>query len=65
MTQNPLWLDNSIQFPRLLAELRAIGLTPEQYAFLTESMDLEESDIDEVLERAESEWQKIKAPKRD
>ena len=55
------WHDNSIQFPRLLAELRAFGLTAQQYTFLQESMDLTTGEIDELLERAETEWQQIKA----
>lgn len=56
------WKNNNIQFPRLLAEIRTIGLTPEQYTHLYESMDLERDYIDEILERAEECWQKIKAP---
>jgi hypothetical protein len=56
------WADDSIQFPRLLAELRAFGLTKQQYGFLMEAMDLTVDQIDEVFERAEQEWQRIKAP---
>lgn len=54
------WADNRIQFPRLLAEIRAVGLTPAQYHELNQSMDLAPEEIDELLERAESEWQEIK-----
>jgi hypothetical protein len=54
------WQENHIQFPRLLAELRAVGLTDEQYAGLAESMDLDRDSIDELLERAEDSWQRIK-----
>ena len=54
------WNNNAVQFPRLLAELRAFGLTKQQYAFLHESMDLSTDEIDELFERAESEWQRIK-----
>ena len=54
------WDLNSIQFPRLLAVLRAVGLTAQQYADLCESMELESSDIDELLERAEEEWEVLK-----
>lgn len=57
-----LWNNNRVQFARLLAEIRAIGLTDEQYQKLMESMDLLECEhIDELLERAEIEWQKQKA----
>lgn len=35
------WNKNSVQFPRLLAEIYAAGLTDEQYDTLEESMDLE------------------------
>lgn len=54
------WANDAIQFPRLLAELRSFGLTTPQYTFLRESMDLSMARVDEVLERAETEWQKIK-----
>jgi hypothetical protein len=58
--QNPKWLDNSIQFPRLIAEINGIGLTDEMYDLLCESMDLTSDEVDELFERAEAEWQKIK-----
>jgi hypothetical protein len=54
------WNEDGIQFARLLAEIRAVGLTKEQYEALSESMDLARNEIDEVLERAETEFQKIK-----
>lgn len=54
------WNNDNIQFPRLLAELRAIGLTPEQYEFLNESMDVDREQVDEILERSEVVWQEIK-----
>ena len=59
-TKETNWTDKTIQYPRLLAEIRAIGLTKEQYEFLNESMDLSQDEIDEVLEWAESDWQVIK-----
>lgn len=57
---NSRWEDNGIQFPRLLAEIRAAGLTAGQYALLKESMDLSKKEIDSVLERAEKAWESIK-----
>lgn len=57
------WERNDLQFPRLLAEIRAAGLTNEQYRQLAESMDLEEGAIDLLLERAETEWERIKKEK--
>jgi hypothetical protein len=60
-TKDTNWTDKTIQYPRLLAEIRAIGLTKEQYEFLNESMDLSQDEIDEVLEWAEEDWQTIKA----
>lgn len=57
---NPHWTNKSIQYPRLLAEIRAIGLTPHQYSELRDSMDLNRDEIDEVLEWAEEDWQRIK-----
>lgn len=55
------WKNNNIQFPRLLAELSYVGLTNEQYNELKISMDLTQCEIDEIFERAEIQWQKIKA----
>lgn len=54
------WNDDAIQFPRLLAEIRAVGLSLQQYEALTDSMDLGFDEINEVLERAESAWERIK-----
>lgn len=54
------YTDKTIQYPRLLAEIRAIGLDKDQYALLSESMDLSQDEIDQVLEWAEDDWQTIK-----
>jgi hypothetical protein len=54
------WTNDAIQFARLLAELRAIGLTEPQYNDLYAAMDLRQDRIDQVLERAERAWQRIK-----
>lgn len=56
-----IWNRDDIQFPRLLAEIRASGLTSEQYADLTKSMDLHPDMIDDLLERAENAWNRVKA----
>lgn len=56
------WENNSIQFPRMLAELRAVGPTEEQYLHLQDSMDLERGNIDEIFERAEVIWNELKSP---
>jgi hypothetical protein len=55
------WQNDAIQFPRLLAELRAIGLTDYEYRELAVTMDVTREQIDQVLERAETAWQTIKA----
>jgi hypothetical protein len=54
------WADNRIQFPRLLAEIHAVGLVPKQYAQLQQSMDLSTEEIEEIFTRAEKEWEDIK-----
>ena len=55
---NPKWASNMIQFPRLISEIVATqNLDMES---LCESMDLEQSDIDELFDRAQSEWETIK-----
>ncbi len=55
-----MWKRNDIQFPRLLAEINAAGLTRKQVSMLSRSMDLGASEIGELFERAESEWDEIK-----
>jgi hypothetical protein len=55
-----VWDDNTIQFARLLAEINAIGLTMSQYQQICDSTDLGVMDIDELLERAEKEFEEIK-----
>jgi hypothetical protein len=63
MTQDKevdLWTVDNIQFPRLLAEIRAVGLTPTQRGTIARSMDLHLGDIDELFERAEKAWERIK-----
>lgn len=56
-----VWDDNTIQFTRLLAEINATGLTTEQYQQICDSTDLGVMDIDELLERAEKEFEEIKS----
>ena len=63
-----LWDDNSIQFPRLLSELWAVGALECQLhtenplrpaTILTEvanEMDLDESDVMDLFERAGAAW---------
>tara|TARA_S200002703_G_scaffold132563_1_gene120420 strand:- start:411 stop:593 length:183 start_codon:yes stop_codon:yes gene_type:complete len=53
------WEDNSIQFPRLIAEIVA---TQENLDMdeLCESMDLEVDDIVELFERAHIAWEEKK-----
>lgn len=55
-----VWDDNTIQFARLLAEINAVGLTMNQYQQICDSTDLGVMDIDELLERAEKEFEEIK-----
>ena len=57
------WDDNSIQFPRLLAEIYATQDSLKITA-LCESMDLEPDEIVEIFERAIIEWEQIKLAQR-
>jgi hypothetical protein len=58
---NPKWLDNSIQFPRLLAEINAnVDMSVGDMVALCESMDLNPLDINELFDRADEEWERIK-----
>ena len=56
------WEDDSIQFPRLIAEAEAAGLwTADVSVFnaMCESMDLEHEEVFEVISRAQKEWERI------
>lgn len=59
------WADDRIQFPRLLAEIAAAGLTPEQDTALSESMGLGLDNIAELFGRADARWEAIKAGARE
>lgn len=54
------WGKDEIQFSRLLAEIRAVGLTEWQYLDLGRLMGIERADINKILDRAETQWVKIK-----
>jgi hypothetical protein len=60
-TINPNWLNNNIQFPRLIAELEAAGaFTPNILSKLCVEMDLTEDEIGEIVDRAQMEWERLK-----
>ena len=54
------WENNAIQFSRMLAEIHAVGLTEDQIGELCSSMDLDPEDIEELLERAEEDFEGMK-----
>ena len=57
--EKPLWLDNSIQFPRLITEMDSF-LDDEDIKAIAESMDLSDTEVRELIDRAADEFQKIK-----
>ena len=55
--QNPLWLNDELQFARLIAEAEAEGVwTTEVFDGLGAQMDLEPSEVCELLTRAQHRW---------
>ncbi len=56
------WKDNSVQFPRLIAELDMAGVfsSPKVIRDLTASMDLSEDEILEIVDRATAKFNEIK-----
>lgn len=54
-----LWSLDSIQFPRLLAEIYMVGLDRHQTQELCESMDISKEELKELFERAEKTWTAI------
>ena len=65
--QSKIWKDNSIQFPRLIAEMNAAGAFnvviygTHVMKLLAESMDLTEKQVREIIDRADTEFVTIKA----
>lgn len=57
---NGRWLDDGIQFMRLLAEIDAVGLTRRQLVDLALSMDLREDQLSELFDRAMAQWDAYK-----
>ena len=61
MTGNGPWLNDAIQFPRLISELQAAGaFTEEVVAELKDNMDLDETRIFSLVRRADREWERLK-----
>lgn len=62
VSQNVMpWLNDAIQFPRLLAEIMAtVEFTARQRKALAETMDLSWDDICEVFDRAQAAWERRK-----
>lgn len=58
---NAIWENNAIQFPRLLAEIIGNGLSETQWDDLLASMDLESDQLNNLFDRAQAEWERIKA----
>jgi hypothetical protein len=56
--ENPRWLDDSIQFPRLISELQMAGAFTDKILMdLKDSMDLTTAEIFELVDRADKTWQ--------
>jgi len=56
------WDDNAIQFPRLIAEICVnVLFAPEHWKDLQDSMNLSEAQVNELFDRANAEWNAIKA----
>jgi hypothetical protein len=56
-----VWKDNSIQFPRLIAEIVAtVDINAETWQNLCDSMDLTTDELNELFDRAQESWEKIK-----
>lgn len=60
MTQQKIAGTELLQFIRLLGELRAVGLTPEQISFLESSADLNSQQVEAILEQADNAYEVIK-----
>ena len=56
------WQDDNLQFPRLLAELEAIGAFADDALLrrVAEEMDLEPDEVLELVSRAQAKWDTTK-----
>ena len=62
--KNPgFWERDSVQFPRLLAEIWAIGVEHNSLLMeeLCKAMDLSPQEVDSIFQRADARWEEIKA----
>ena len=59
IVQEGPWADDRVQFPRLLAGIKAAGLSPEQMKDLRVSMNLTDEEIHQLLDRSEERWAAI------
>ena len=61
MNSNEVWMDDSIQFPRLLAEIAAnVNLTNRQVRHLCGAMDISKDKLNELFDRAFIRFEKNK-----
>ena len=54
------WAADSLQFPRLLAEIQAVGLTEKQIKAIALSMDLTREHVMQLFSRGEAKFEVIK-----
>jgi len=55
------WNDNSIQFPRLIAEVRAnVEISDKEWQDMCDSMDITPVELEQLFNRANDEWEMIK-----
>jgi rRNA maturation protein Nop10 len=59
LNAKPLWNNEMVQFPRLLAEIYAV-IDPDDVERMVESMDLPVTQIRELFDRADRRWEGIK-----
>ena len=64
-SKKQVWERDDVQFARLLAEIKAVGLTAKQTADLKASMDLSTEQICELLDRAEEAFESMKETMKD
>ncbi len=58
--QSNFWNDDRLQFPRLLSEIHAAGMTLGKVEEIRKSMDLPMSQFWELFDRAHKKWEDIK-----
>jgi hypothetical protein len=65
MKAKSLWNRDDVQFPRLISEIMAVGVSEKMEKQLAIEMNVEPEQVRELFERAQDAWEKHKKALRE